>query len=30
MKVAIAMNQGNFKEKYNLGFGPEWKVEFKK
>ena len=30
MKVALAVSQGSFSEKYNLGFGPEWEIEFTK
>ncbi len=28
MKVAMAVSQGSFCEKFNLGYGPEWTVEF--
>lgn len=28
MRVSVAVNQGNFSEKYGIDFGPEWKVEF--
>ena len=28
MKVALAVNQGNFSERNKLGYGPEWQVEF--
>ncbi|MCX6065386.1 MAG: SAM-dependent chlorinase/fluorinase [Chloroflexi bacterium] len=28
MKVALAVSQGSFCERYNLDFGPEWEVEF--
>lgn len=30
MKVSLAVSQGNFSEKFNIGFGPEWEVEFTK
>ena len=30
MRVAVAVNQGNFCGRYNLDFGPNWQVEFKK
>ena len=30
MKVAMAVSQGNFADKYRLGYGPEWAVEFTK
>jgi S-adenosylmethionine hydrolase len=30
MKIAVAVNQGSFSKRYNLGFGPEWEVEFEK
>jgi S-adenosylmethionine hydrolase len=30
MKVAMAVSQGNFCQKYELDFGPEWTVEFTK
>lgn len=30
MLVSVAVNQGSFCEKYELGYGPEWEVEFKK
>jgi len=30
MMVAVAVNQGNFSERYNLSFGPDWEVEFMK
>ncbi len=30
MRVAVAVNQGNFCQRYNLDFGPDWQVEFKK
>ena len=30
MMVSLAVSQGNFSEKYNIGFGPEWEVEFSK
>lgn len=30
MKVAMAVSQGSFCEKYNLNYGPEWTVEFTK
>jgi len=28
MKVALAVSQGSFCERYNLDFGPEWEAEF--
>jgi S-adenosylmethionine hydrolase len=28
MKVAVAISQGSFAERYNLDFGPAWEVEF--
>lgn len=28
MRVALAVNQGSFCERYNLDFGPDWEVEF--
>jgi S-adenosylmethionine hydrolase len=30
MKVALAVNQGSFSERYKIGYGPEWRVEFSK
>jgi len=30
MMVALAVNQGNFSERYKLGYGPDWRVEFSK
>ena len=30
MKVSLAVSQGSFCDKYNLGYGPEWTVEFTK
>lgn len=30
MKVAMAVSQGSFSEKYNLNYGPKWSVEFTK
>ena len=30
MMISVAVSQGSFSEKYNIDFGPEWKVEFKK
>lgn len=30
MKIAVAVNQGNFCTRYDLGFGSEWEVEFEK
>lgn len=30
MRVSLAISQGNFSERYNLDFGPEWEVEFEK
>ena len=30
MRVALAVNQGSFSERYQLGYGPEWQVEFSK
>lgn len=30
MRVAMAISQGSLAQKYNLGFGPEWEVEFEK
>jgi len=30
MKVSVAISQGSFSEKYDVDFGPEWKVEFTK
>ncbi|MFQ5628080.1 MAG: SAM hydroxide adenosyltransferase [bacterium] len=28
--LSIALNQGNFAEKYNVSSGPEWRVEVRK
>jgi hypothetical protein len=28
LKIGVAVNQGSFCERYKLGFGPEWEVEF--
>lgn len=28
MRIALAVSQGSFCEKYQMGFGPEWTVEF--
>jgi S-adenosylmethionine hydrolase len=28
--MALAINQGNFARAYNIGTGPQWKVEIKK
>ncbi len=30
MKIALATNMGSFVEKYQLDFGPDWKVVFTK
>jgi S-adenosylmethionine hydrolase len=30
MTVSLAVSQGNFSEKYNLSYGPDWEVEFEK
>lgn len=30
MKISVAVNQGSFCERYNLGFGSDWEVEFEK
>ena len=30
MKVAMAVSQGSFSDKYHLSYGPEWKIEFTK
>ena len=30
MRIALAINQGNLAAEYQLGYGPEWKVEFRK
>lgn len=30
MKISLAVSQGSFKEKYNIGYGSEWTVEFTK
>lgn len=30
MKIAMAVSQGNFCKKFNLSYGPQWKVEFTK
>ena len=30
MKVAVAISQGNFSERYHLDFGPMWEVEFRR
>ena len=30
LKIAMAVSQGSFAEKYSIGFGPEWTVEFSK
>jgi len=28
MRVAVAVCQGSFAERYRVGYGPDWKVEF--
>ena len=28
MRVALAVNQGGFSERYQLGYGPDWQIEF--
>ncbi len=30
MMVALAVNQGSFSERYQLGYGPDWQIEFSK
>jgi S-adenosylmethionine hydrolase len=30
MKVALAVSQGNFAERYGLNYGSDWEVEFTK
>ncbi len=30
MKVSLAVSQGSFRDKYHVGFGPDWKVTFTK
>jgi len=30
MKISLAVSQGSFCDKYNLGYGPDWSVEFSK
>ncbi len=30
MRVGLAVNQGSFSEKYHIGYGSAWEVEFKK
>ncbi len=30
MKIAVAVSQGSFSERYGVGYGPEWTVEFSK
>ena len=30
MKIALSVSQGNFSEKYNIGYGSDWTVEFSK
>ena len=30
MRISLAVNQGSFINRYQLGYGPEWKVEFRK
>ncbi len=30
MRVALAVNQGSFSERYQLGYGPDWQTEFSK
>jgi S-adenosylmethionine hydrolase len=30
MRVALAVNQGSFSERYQLGYGPDWQIEFSK
>ena len=30
MMVALAVNQGSFCERYKLGYGPDWRIEFLK
>jgi S-adenosylmethionine hydrolase len=28
MRISVAVNQGSFSKVYNVGYGPEWQVEF--
>jgi S-adenosylmethionine hydrolase len=28
MRISVAVNQGSFSKRYNVGYGPEWQVEF--
>jgi len=30
MRISLAVNQGSLSERFNLGYGPEWAVEFNK
>jgi len=30
MRVALAVNQGSFSERYQIGYGPDWQIEFSK
>ena len=30
MRISVAVNQGSFAERYQLGFGSDWEVEFEK
>lgn len=30
MKISLSVSQGNFAEKYNIGYGSDWTVEFSK
>ncbi|MBN1372843.1 MAG: SAM-dependent chlorinase/fluorinase [Anaerolineaceae bacterium] len=30
MRISVAVNQGSFTERYQLGFGSDWEVEFEK
>lgn len=30
MKISVAINQGSFAQHFNLGYGPDWEVEFEK
>ena len=30
MRISVPVNQGSFAERYQLGFGSDWEVEFEK
>jgi len=30
MRVALAVNQGSFSERYQIGYGPDWQIDFSK